>query len=461
MIRCWALAALFSALLFLTSASPAGARTWYVKPDSTGDVPTISVAVDSAAALGDTVLLADGTFTGAGNRMVDCLDKALVITSKSGNPEETIIDCGVAPCLTTVAAFFFRSTEPGAQRLEAVTITRGCGGVVCDDGSRAEIVDCIFRDNSCPACEVGAKGAGVLVMHGSSPTIIDCLFQDNDADGGGGLASFDSSPVLINVVFLENFGSGGGGMIVDGGSATLTGCSFMRNLAWDPFGSRFGGGGLVCSGQTELVDCMFEDNCCWDYPGGGLYFLPNTPSDRLVMTGCTFAGNRLEEPYGGGSAMAAGYMWSSDEGSVEITNCTFVGNTNAGYNEAAALSTIGDFDVVIENTIIAYTDSGPAISCIRGGTLTVRCSDFFGNDGGDWTACVAGQLGVSGNISADPLFCDTLSGDYRLETCSPCLPGNHPDGYDCGVPIGAFCSGCACGEATEATTWGAIKAMYR
>ena len=102
------------------------ARTWYVKPDSTGDVPTIQVAVDSAAAQGDTVLLANGTFTGAGNRQVDCLDKALTIISESGDPDLCLIDCGgVSTCFEELAAFYFRSSDNGTPRLEGVTITRG------------------------------------------------------------------------------------------------------------------------------------------------------------------------------------------------------------------------------------------------------------------------------------------------------------------------------------------------
>jgi hypothetical protein len=41
------------------------------------------------------------------------------------------------------------------------------------------------------------------------------------------------------------------------------------------------------------------------------------------------------------------------------------------------------------------------------------------------------------------------------------LPGNHPDGYECGL-IGAWGEGCSCGPSeTEPTTWGAIKAMYK
>jgi hypothetical protein len=443
------------------AAGPVSARTWYVKPDSTGDVPTISVAVDSAAAEGDTVLLADGTFTGAGNRMVDCLDKALVITSESGNPELCVIDCGGTFCFETVAAFFLRSSQPGAQRVEAVTVMRGCGGVVCDDGARPDIVDCIFRNNTCPGCEVGNKGAGILILNGSSPTIADCVFHNNRADGGGGIASFDSSPTVTNVTFYDNSGSGGGGMMIEGGSATLTDCSFTGNHAGSLFGSRFGGGGFLCRGSAEVVNCEFIANECWRDPGGGLYFLPEVESDHLSVVGCVFIGNHIDENELGGSGLGAGYPWASPAGSMSIINCTFSGNSAGGWVPVAGLWTFRVPDVLIENTLIAFTDSGPAISCASEDMVILRCCNLYGNSHGDWVEPIDGQLGINGNISTDPLFCDTLSGDYRLETCSPCLPGNHPDGYDCGVPIGAYCSGCACKTATVPTTWGAIKAMYR
>ena len=150
MTRFWALA-WGVALALVLSASPASARTWYVKPDSTGDVPTISVAVDSAAAQGDTVLLADGTFTGPGNREVDCLDKALTIASESGDPEACIIDCGYPPiCGVRLVALYFRESSHGNPRLEGVTIRDGCGGVICDAGSAPVISNCIIWGNSDP-----------------------------------------------------------------------------------------------------------------------------------------------------------------------------------------------------------------------------------------------------------------------------------------------------------------------
>jgi hypothetical protein len=62
-----------------------------------------------------------------------------------------------------------------------------------------------------------------------------------------------------------------------------------------------------------------------------------------------------------------------------------------------------------------------------------------------------------GNFNTDPLFCGPT--DYHLRLDSPCAPGNHPDGFDCGL-IGPLPVGCGPVSVVE-TTWGAVKALYR
>jgi hypothetical protein len=103
--------------------------------------------------------------------------------------------------------------------------------------------------------------------------------------------------------------------------------------------------------------------------------------------------------------------------------------------------------------ILAGSLSGGAVVCSS--TLTVTCTDVWGNTGGDWVNCLAGLDGSNGNISADPLFCDAGAGDFYLEAASPCRPLNS----GCGR-MGALHWGCGL-VGTERATWGSVKGRYR
>jgi len=61
------------------------------------------------------------------------------------------------------------------------------------------------------------------------------------------------------------------------------------------------------------------------------------------------------------------------------------------------------------------------------------------------------------NFNADPLFCG--AGNYYLRADSPCAPGNHPDGFDCGL-IGPLPVGCGT-VSVQTKSWGAVKALYK
>ena len=74
--------------LALLVASVGHATTIHVP----GDQPTIQAAID-AVAVGDTVLVAAGTYSGSGNRDLDFAGKDLVLRSEHG-ADVTVLDIG-------------------------------------------------------------------------------------------------------------------------------------------------------------------------------------------------------------------------------------------------------------------------------------------------------------------------------------------------------------------------------
>jgi hypothetical protein len=97
-----------------------------VRPDGTGDFATIQAAVDGVP--GRAIIeLADGTFTGDGNRDVNCRGKAVVIRSQSGDPASCVIDCQGSSS-NPHRAFQFISGETRSALLGGVTIRNGMMG---------------------------------------------------------------------------------------------------------------------------------------------------------------------------------------------------------------------------------------------------------------------------------------------------------------------------------------------
>jgi hypothetical protein len=110
-----------------------------------------------------------------------------------------------------------------------------------------------------------------------------------------------------------------------------------------------------------------------------------------------------------------------------------------------------------DNSILAFGEFGAAVFCMGGGSATLTCCDLFGNAGGDWVGCLSGQLEVSGNLSADPLFCAPGEGNLHLRKDSPCAEFSPPN-PECSL-IGAYPVEC---DETPVlrSNWGRLKRLY-
>jgi hypothetical protein len=120
--------------------------------------PTVRAAIDACVA-GDTVIIADGTYSGTGNKDLDFAGKAIAVRSASGDPTTCILDCEGSG-----RGFYFHSGEAAASNVQGLTIRNG----------NAAGVYCAFSSPTLTHCTITGTtaeyDAAACTCYGSSPT---------------------------------------------------------------------------------------------------------------------------------------------------------------------------------------------------------------------------------------------------------------------------------------------------
>jgi len=189
-------------LSLMMASAVCAQTTWYVDDDAPGDPapgdPSVSDPAENgsaghpfdaiqegidAASGGDTVVVADGTYTGTGNRDLDYSGKAITVRSEHGF-ENCIIHCG-GSSFDPHRGFYFHSGETGAAVLQGFTIQYGYAA---------------------GANEEDRRGAGICCVDSSSPTIVNNKLRENGSadDYGGGIYCHDASPLITGNMISEN-----------------------------------------------------------------------------------------------------------------------------------------------------------------------------------------------------------------------------------------------------------------
>jgi predicted outer membrane repeat protein len=451
--------------------------------DVPGEQPTIAAGL-AAASPGDTVRVACDTY----NEHDLDMPSGVTLVSASADPSCVTIDGESADVILHCA-------QTTGAVVSGITFTHGGGSVggavLCEDAT-VTFDNCVFIDTD-------AQGGAAIYWFGGTPEITGCDFSTNTATAGGAIFLKETDGSVTDCTFTGNEALFGGGVYLYGGSTitAFTGCDFVGNTAtmngWSGgavccleaacpsfescyFEGNSGcrGGALASKGDTAptftecefrantsterggaafcdsdaaaFEDCEFIDNAAGDGWGGALCFMY---SSTATADGCTFYGNEAE--LGGG-------ILATDHSSISISGCTFARNEVPGRGAGAGIYILYDADIAVHASIIAFSVTGEAVACSGAGNVTLTCSDVFGNDGGDWVDCIAGQEGSGGNLNVDPLFCNLPACDLTLCADSECLPAHN----DCGELVGAWPEGCPpCGTAVEAASWGIVKGMYR
>ncbi len=240
------------ACLFLIAALPSVAATINVP----GDQPTIQAGIDLALD-GDTVLVADGTYTGEGNWNIDFHGKAVTLISANGRDHCTID-------LQGHWGFQLDSGEGPGSVIQGFTIANGSrsfppgsgGAIYCGDASPS-ILDNSFIDNVSPGDSGGAIACGnTTVIRGN-------YFSGNWCDDdGGALSTTGGSPLVLDNVFYDNESFLSGGAIGCWGGSPLIINNLIVGNRTDFEANDIGGGGISCyyGAFPELINCTLADN---------------------------------------------------------------------------------------------------------------------------------------------------------------------------------------------------------
>ena len=356
----------------------------------------------NGAAPGDTVLIADGIYTGPGNRNLNPAGMELVIRSAAG-AGMTIVDCGGADRFIS-----YSNGESNSSVLDGITIRNGNmsntggGAIYCDNASPI-VRNCEFLDNAAPR-------GGAIFCENSAIVLDQCMYTSNHAEGdgqglGGAIYSRDSTPTITSCTFENNsvgayyyYGAAIYGLDSD---MLITGCNFANNS-----GARYGGAvSLVCTTGQE--------------------------ANASIIDGCLFHGHAVD--YNGD-------VISALRVDLTLVNCTLGNNGGTGVH---GVLYVDESSLSLNNSMIVDNTISTAVACGTGVVLDVACSNVH-NNGGDYTGCLASFATINDNMSVDPQFCgtDNPSDPYSLNECSPCSPGN----THCGI-VGSQQVGCVATQA--------------
>ncbi|MBN1766768.1 MAG: hypothetical protein JW860_16055 [Sedimentisphaerales bacterium] len=259
------------------------AGTMYVP----ADYPSIGLAVHNAFD-GEEIIIADGVYTGDGNRDILLKGKAITIRSANG-PENCIIDCDGGAEIQH-CAFICNDNEGEDTIFDGLTITRGNGHNLLASVSYGR----------------GEKRGGGIYCYYSHPTIKNCIFTDNGSHlignpfraaefHGGGIGCYSGYPRVENCIFYDNQASGMGGAFYAGGyekaTPLLINCLFYNNQAGY-------GGGVAFSWKSwptnmpGIFNCTIVNNES-ENDGSGLYLFKSGP----IVKNCIIWGNEGKDVY--------------------------------------------------------------------------------------------------------------------------------------------------------------------
>ena len=213
-------------------------------------------------------------------------------------------------------------------------------------------------------------GGGIICAN-SNPTITDCIITGNVATPwgkGGGVFCGGSCATFINVIITDNYASDTGGGIQMNVSSHV----ILNNVTISNNNATWGGGMYIYGDCNPILsNVTIYDNVAYSEGGGIICHVNCDP----ILSNITVSGNY--SPFGAGIFIGSNCY-------PEIINSIFWNNTPSEIYQS-------------------------------GGLITITYSDIQG-----------GWAGI-GNINFDPLFVNSINGDFHLQESSPCIDAGDPN----------------------------------
>ncbi|MFC1617717.1 hypothetical protein ACFL2B_00375 [Patescibacteria group bacterium] len=339
--------------------------------------PTIQAGIN-AAHDGDTVLVANGTYTGSGNRDISFQGKAITVMS-AGSTFSCVINLADGG---GGRAFRFENREGPDSVLDGFTIINGHredgGAILCSGSCAPTIRHCYFMNNE------AMNNGGALYCNGSSPTVEGCYFYSNEAireDGGNVCLQNNANPTFTSCGFAYGRAEDGGGVYVENSEALFTNCLIYRNTAL-----KRGGGIGAYESTVKLIDCQVDRNMIQNAEGkgAGLYLFN-------CQTQVSGAKTRIDLNQLNGSS-GTGIGFCIQNGEAQIADAVIRGNRTHLSHENIIGGGIysQNATLVLENcdlTCNLVTGNGAGLY-VNGGTVNSGSCKFhrnfsaYGNGGG-------------------------------------------------------------------------------
>jgi len=265
------------------------------------------------------------------------------------------------------------------------------------------IIEYAKGDGGSPAVRGGA-----VYIDNCSPTIRNCLIQLNythnsDKNGAGGAIYLhdNSSSLIENNHLTDNETDSGGAIYIGGNSSWPT---IKNNLIENNLAHSSGGGIYVATqAKSFIFNNTIRGNTANYWGGGGITLWNN----YCHTSPCTDVYNNVIY---GNNATNGGGIYCRYNVSNQFNN-TITQNSASQKGGGIYVLNQGNFTPTITNSIV-WNNNAPTDSQISLEAVTSSAAEVtYSNVQGSWNG--------TGNLNSQPLFANSITGDFRLLPQSP------------------------------------------